>query len=378
MNESIKQQGLKCAHGIAEWLCSVQYPHLDYHTSAGSFSAIIRPDGTEGIATNWMMAFAGMGLLSAFKAFNCSRYESAALRMGNYLKSLQIFNPFQPEHYGAIRELTPQTPWCYTRDALSVAWSFLEFYRHTGEKEYLERAKLWGEWFLAHGLDEDGWPYWGHQFSPYFEGREVQMSNNLQGSFQGGCLNFLYQMNKVTGDKKWTGDVFIRMSDFFVNYIQQDSGFFSHIERKTKKPPISDPQHGLHKANDDLGTLGLLCAYKVTGNKKYLTAIEKFMNAVFVGQREDGGFEDSVACIPVVLNTIHEAGNLIHVSTMQPQAIEQALMQLFDRQSDGNDIPRMRGGIIETSDGYVCARSSNYALILLLKMFTNSKNYLCI
>ena len=168
------------------------------------------------------------------------------------------------------------------------------------------------------------------------------------------------------------------MADFFIDHIQQGSGFFSHIQRDTKKPPTSDPQHGLHRANDDLGTLGLLCAHKITGDKRYLSAIEKFMNAVFTDQQEDGGFEDSVACIPVVINTIFEASDKIEVAAMQPQAIESALARLFASQSDGSSIPRMRGGLVEISEGVVCSRSGSYALIMLLKLFGNSKDYLCV
>ncbi len=377
-SQALKQPALECARGIADWLCMVQSPHLDDNAAAGSFPTLITGGGAEAPAPNWNMAFGSMGLLAAAKAFNEPRYEAAAFHMINYLKTLQIFDPFHPEHYGAIRERTPQTPWCYTRDALSTAWAFLEFYRHTGDEEYMERARLWGEWFIAHGMDEDGWPYWGHQFEPWFEGHVMDMNNNLQGSFQGGSLNFLYQIGRETGDKKWTGEVFINMADHFIKYNQQENGWFSHVERDTKQPPPADPQAGLHHVNDDFGTLGLLCAYEITADKRYLTAIEKFLNAVFRGQQEDGGFEDSVAGIPVVLNTVYEAGDRINITEMKDDSVDRALRHLCSRQAGGSTVPRMRGGLIETSDGHVRARSSCYSLIVLLKLFADIDDFLTV
>jgi hypothetical protein len=202
------------------------------------------------------------------------------------------------------------------------------------------------------------------------------MLEHVQGCFQGGCLNFLYHLAQETGDQKWVGPVFSGIADHFIRYIQQPSGHFATIERATKLPPPADPQSGLHRVNDDLGTLGLLCAYRVTGDRRYLESIERFLNAVFRDQRADGFFEDSVASIPVVLNILHEVGDLVSLPDMAPDAVPRALRALYSRQSDGNRNPHMRGGMIETLEPFVCARSSGYALIALLKMFADIPDYL--
>lgn len=375
LSDDLKARGLECARGIAEWMCQVQRPWLDSHPGAGSIPFGIDHRGMEGEVCNWSMAFSAMGLLSASRAFAEPRYERAALRLGEYLKSLQILDPFHPEQHGAIREMTPLTPWCYTRDALSAAWGFIELHRHTGEAEYLERARLWGEWFLAKGCDAEGWPLWGHQFGPWMDGGP-QMRNDLQGSFQGGSLNFLYQLGKATGDGKWTGPFFANLADHFVRHIQQPSGFFCSVDRATKKPPEKDPQGGLHRANDDLGTLGLLCAHRATGKPEYLAAVNRFLDAVFAAQREDGHFEPSCACIPVVLNTLHEGAGLVRASTARPGAVEAALAALYARQNDGSIQPRQRGGINESGDRKIWLRSTAYSLIVLLKLFAGQGQYL--
>lgn len=375
IHEELKKRGLACARGIADWIVSIQQSWLDGNPAAGSISFEISNRGDESCAPQWNHAFATMGLLSSYKMFGDKQYERSALRMAGYLKTLQILDPFDRNSYGAIREFTPQTPWCYTRDALSAAWAFVELYRHTREEEYLERARLWGEWFLKNGLDDEGWPWWGMQFGPYMD-RTPQMRNDVQGSFHGGSLNFFYHLAEATGDGKWTGEFFVRMADHFIAHIQQDDGFFRSIDRKTHTFE-GDPQCGLHRANDDLGTLGLLCAYAVTKDARYLTAIRRFLDAVFRGQREDGHFEQSCAGIPVVLNTIHEGGKALErLDGISESAIRRALDALFSRQSQGGINPRMKGGLLENKEDLVEMRSSCYALIVLLKLCGQQKDYL--
>jgi len=389
MTPQQQRAGLECSQKIADWLCLVQQPLFDGFPPAGYFPFQVLPDGQECPANNWNYAFASMGLLGAFKTFKDPRYETAALAMGRYMKSLQILDPFHGEHHGAIREVTPYTTWCYTRDSLSTAWGFIELYRYTHDSEYLERARLWGEWFLRKGCDEDGWPWWGHELEAPADKTlpGPQMCPQIHGSFQGGSLNFLYQLAKETGDQKWIGSPFRRIADRFVEHIQQPSGFYASIERATRKPPADDPQGGLHRANDDLGSLGLLCAYKVTRNPAYLASIEKYLTAVFAGQLADGRFEESVACIPVVLNILHEGSGIIRQPIVNPAVIDQALAALLDAQSDGRFNPRMCGGILEYGATHktkpqsggksgVVVRSSCYALIVLQKLATGAGDYL--
>lgn len=374
-NTHMMRKGLICAKQIADWIVSVQQPWNDGNPAAGSIPFEVDHRGDESCAPQWNHAFAIMGLLSSYKEFGETQYEKAALRIAGYLNTLQILDPFDRGAYGGIREFTPQTPWCYVRDALSAAWAFVELYRHTRKEEYLERAKLWGKWFLTNGLDDEGWPWWGCQFGPYTD-RAPQMRNDVQGCFHGGSLNFLYQLAEATGDTTWTGEMFVRMADHFIAHIQQDDGFFRSIDRISHKC-MADPQRGLHRSNDDWGTLGLLCAYDVTKDGRYLIAIQRFLDAVFRGQREDGHFEQSCAGIPVVLNTVHEGRTHLQRSeVITENAMRRALEALMSRQSSGEVNPRMKGGLLENKDDTVEMRSSCYALIVLLKLCGQQKDYL--
>jgi hypothetical protein len=60
-------------------------------------------------------------------------------------------------------------------------------------------ARAIADWLCRCGLDEEGYPLWGVQFEPYFREPGPQMCNHIQGSFQGGCLNVLWQLGQATG-----------------------------------------------------------------------------------------------------------------------------------------------------------------------------------
>ena len=373
------EAGLECARGIADWLYNIQSPHLENNASAGSYPWMVGIDGIEYPANNWNVAFGSLGLMAAYDVFGDEKYKIAALQMAGFNKSLQIFDPFKPEHYGAFREISPQTPWCYTRDALSVAWSFILLAGKTQDRELLERSRLWGEWFFRQGLDEEGWPRWGLNFEAFFSGSKIHMYNDILGSFQGGGLNYLYQMYKITGNTRWIGKEYVNIAEMLIKYIQQPDGLFQSVERQTKKPLELDVQGNLHRANDDFCSLGLLTAFKMTGNRTYLDAVKKFLRAVFERQQEDGSFDHFHASIPVVLNTVYEAELLTDIPGIPDWAVDRALERLLSLQSDGQVNRRMAGGIIEEQDGnYVGARASCYALMFLLKVSGGAKDYLAV
>lgn len=380
LNNEQKKQVLKTAKGIADWYVNNQFPRLEHEPRAGALPFAIYSYGNTVFGTNWSMAFAMMGLMSASEVFEDKVYKKSALSVAEYLKTLQIFDPFNKKHYGSIRELTPQTPWCYTRDALSTAWSFIDLYRFTNDSEYLTRAELWGEWYLKEGRDEDDWNWWAVEFGPAFETTTSDIRNDMQGSFQGGSLNYIYHMYKETKNEKWA-KALTKMADYLITYIQQDNGLFASIERITRKPPKDDPIHGLHRTNDDLATLGLLCTYEITKNTKYIDAIKKYLNAIFDGQKENGSFDTTIASIPVVLNVIFEMDKLNISSGIPEEKQQKALNKLLNSQSTGSFNAQMRGALYEWPDldiKDVCTRSSAYALIYLLKLYSNKSTFLSI
>ncbi len=378
-SDSLKKQGLEVARGIADWICNVQSPWVEGSSSPGCLPFSVDAFDNRVSAPSWNYSFASMGLVAAFKYFGEKRYKTAALRLGGVLKTFQILDPFHRRHYGAIRENSPLCPWCYTRDAISGAWGVLDLFRFTGDEEYLERAKLFGKWLVEMGLDEEGYPWFGVQLEPKFEPDSPEhIQNDIQGNFQGGSLNFFYQMYKVTRDETWV-EYMKPIADIFTDYIQQPSGYFVSVFRNSKIPvKPDDPYAQLHRGNDDLGTLGLLCMYQVSKDEKYLNAVKKFLNAVWAAQRPDGLFEDSLAASPVILNATLQAGDLMEIKSFTQAKFESALMGIFGATSSGNLNPLMKGALIEkASNPYeVTMRANCYALIFLLKLFGGVKEYL--
>lgn len=372
-----REKALDFCQKIANWILACQRIEHQAVPETGTYYFDVDVDNTPYYAPNWSLAFCIMGLLGMHKETNDEKYRNAALRMARYLKTLQIFDPFHKEDYGAFREYSAQTPWCYTRDALSAAWGMVELYRETNEQEYLDRALLWYDWFQRRGMDEYGWPLWGRQFDPAFaENGAITLHNELHGCFHGGSLNFFYQLAKTTGNDEHAGAFYINIADRFINEIQQEDGFFRTTLASTGKVRPDDPQGGLHRGNDDLGTLGLLGVYRRTGDKKYLAAIEKFLTAAFGKQQEDGSFETYCAANPVILNILFETNGLLENFKLPQGAAGRLLDNLFSRQVEEPENPLRHGGIREYNDGHVCARSACYSLIVLLKVFGKGNQFL--
>ena len=374
----LKEKALSIAGNLADWLLACQMPENHFFAESGTFYCSCGPDGKTFRAANWNLAFAIMGLLSAYHHFGEAKYRTGAERMARYLKSLQIFTPFHPEYYGCFREMSPQTPWCYVRDTVSAAWAMLELYRETADPEYLERAMLWYKWFRQYGMDRNGWPLWRVQFEKAFDGPEnaIRIHNGLHGCFHGGSLNFFYQMYRQTGNEDFVGDFYRNIADKFVSEIQQADGFFRSVEALTGKVPDADPQQNLHRGNDDLGTLGLAGAFRVTGKEAYRESLLKFFRAVFARQGADGGVEASCAPDPVILNAVFETQDILNGWAPPQNALRNLLRHLFFRQVLNSENPLRNGSFDESGDGWVCARSACYALIVLLKIFGNGKKYL--
>ncbi|MBQ6472147.1 MAG: hypothetical protein IJJ33_09200 [Victivallales bacterium] len=343
---SLRERGLESARRLADWLVASQCPNEQNDPTAGTYYWCVEETGKAYYANNWNLAFAVMGLLAAEHEFGGGIYQETAFRFARFLKSLQIFSPFLPQHYGAFREMTPQTSWCYVRDALSVAWSMLVLYQETGDEEYLQRAKLWYEWFRKEGLNEWGWPKWGVEFEPFFGNAEKRIFNEINGCFHGGSLNFFYQLHKVTGNLACVGDFYRRMIEILLTQIQQEDGFFRSVVAATGKVPENDPQNGLHRGNDDLSTLGLAGAYRLTGDPRCLHAIGRFFSAVFARQGSDGGVEASVAANAVILNALYETREL-HPQFAKPANGAAALLDNLLRRQVTSSNPLLDGGLDE-------------------------------
>jgi uncharacterized protein YyaL (SSP411 family) len=377
-----KQALSDCARKAANWLVSnqVQYTHgqgwSDGNCGNFTWTVNLHP-GEKLLAPEWAASFSLMACASAYKVFGDEKYLSAVKNAAVYLKSLQLFSPFLKKHFGAIREYTPATSWCYVRDAVSAAWCYIALYRLFNEQEYLERARLFMEWLCREGMDRDGFPYWGVELDKNgFNFFAPKMNPHLQGTFHGGSLNFFYQLYQATGNKDYIGNRFVNLADLVVERIQQPDGSFATYDTRAGAPVARDPQGGLHAANDDFNTIGLLCAHRITNDKRYMEAVEKFIEYAVPLFSRDAGFGPQRASLPVVANLLMEyekyQNKQGYFSTLIEQIFE--LLLKVQCQSDNKDL---NGAFIEVAGkDFVCARTTQYAVIAILKYLGENDRYL--
>ncbi|MBL8027097.1 MAG: hypothetical protein JNL74_11835, partial [Fibrobacteres bacterium] len=116
---SNKDKYKKAALKAADWFVNNQIVEKkpNWDANNGRFPYHIHlPSGYVTMGLNWTMGRAVMVLLSAFKATKNKRYLESAARAIAYNKTLQVMDSRDP-NFGAIHEETPQSPYCYPRDA---------------------------------------------------------------------------------------------------------------------------------------------------------------------------------------------------------------------------------------------------------------------
>ena len=64
--------------------------------------------------------------------------------------------------FGALREINQLSTYIFPRDGATAGLGgYLALYRVTGDKDYLERAELFADWFLRNAINPTTqWPYW--------------------------------------------------------------------------------------------------------------------------------------------------------------------------------------------------------------------------
>ena len=230
------------------------------------------PDRSWRGSTCWTTATGIMALSSLYERTGFPRYKEALTRAALYLKSLQILDFRNQLLYGALAEHTPLSDFSFPRDGVTGGLGgYLALYRLTGDKEYLERAELFGNWFLRAGINpQTQWPY----YTVRFDGRHIGPSDSKASymeAWQAGSGLYFYQLYKVTGKR-----------------IYFDKGVVPFAEGLVGKSPEMGLLRRAKENNDDFATITLLCAYRELGDKRYWDAAIQRLTWLMDSQREDG------------------------------------------------------------------------------------------
>lgn len=279
---------------LADWFVRNQVRTLNKtgDANSGRFAEFteVRPRiATGDWSTNWTTGMTVVSLVMMYERTKDKRYLESALSAGRYLASMQVFDARTPRSCGMIREATPQTTMAHPRDALSAAWGMLHLYRATGDKEWLERTKIFAEWFGKYAVKK-GYPAW----TVYTDGSEPYWQ---QGSFHGGSPLYFFDLYKITGNVKWK-KLGLTICDAWIRLFPRKDGSISiEFDPKTGRDrtfKVKDVPHTnwqyMHRFNDDFTALALMRAWKLTKNGKYVLAVRRYLDWVLTQMRPDGTF----------------------------------------------------------------------------------------
>jgi len=219
----------------------------------------------------WGQAIAIMDLYDLALRFpgERSRFLGAAKLGAGYLASLQVTDFRLPKSIGGFREHSPQAVESYPRDAVTGGFGLCRLFKETKDEEWLERAKLFADWWIKYGTDKKGWPYitfdlkneFGHNRAMAVAGEEAG-AEFIKGDWQAGSAIFFYQLFKLTKDSRYIEKGFDPLIKGLIRIYEENRG-----------KPVVDGFHGevpISFGNDDFALAALICAYRLKKEKRLL------------------------------------------------------------------------------------------------------------
>lgn len=322
---------------------------------------------------NWMTGCMLNALLALWKRTGDGRYLHAAEMAGRYIVSLQVMDR-DDRHFGAIREITPQSLEFAPRDSSSGAWGLVWLAEATKNDLYLQRARLYGDWLVEKGMYR-GWPLFACYLDPSLE------TFYSRGSFQSGSGLFLYDLFMLTGDPKYIERGLEPIARIYRDDFVLESGELV-LERDPFTNEITCPKEGdstvyHHRFNDDFGSAMLIAASRLLNDPSYLDAAVRFTRNAVSHQDLDGGFGGGAIppAVPVVGMLCLDLGEILGDEPLKQAAARCLSKQLATQFLDTGDakIDGAFQGMYEGEDtnpkGHRCMnmRTTAYALQFLLK-----------
>jgi rhamnogalacturonyl hydrolase YesR len=322
-------------------------------------------------STNWISGMTIYGLALLYDYFKEERYFEAGFNGSFYLCALQ--NTIDPEEdaYGAFNERTTVNRWLACRDGLSAAWGLLRLFHSNGKKEFLRRAEIFAEWHMEHAM-RDNFPIAYYMFDSKASG-----VYDFVASCQGGSALFFWDLYELTGKESYR-ETMLKIVDLYMEYFFNEDGSLD---------VIYDPQTGkrgnkesnlawsdMHKFNDDFGALGILSAYNLTGDQKYLNFTVKYLEWVMDQQQDDGSFGKYGHAVSSCVAALNLAN--IHLITGREDfknATHKALKHLEQNVVNAPGDPVIDGAVLgmevcDVSDDMISLRVTMYTMYVYLLM----------
>jgi len=338
--------------------------------------------GVLGITGNWLVGSLCMSLCALYKRTGDEKYKQAAEYAGRYIMSLQVMDPREKRYYGALREITPQSIEFAPRDATTAAWALVWLYKTTGNPLYLDRAILFGQWHIDHGMHE-GWPLYAVYMDPQLD------DFYAQGSFQSGTGLFFYDLFTASGDARFIEKGFRPIAQHYRDHFFYDDGCLI-LERDpftdkitSEEPPDLQSDKSMHLYNDDFGAAMLQRASDFFQDESFRDKARLYALWLAQTQDENGGFFGGAfpSGVPVSLMYFDELGRHYNDQALL-DARDKALGKLLNMQYLSTGDPLLDGAFQGAFEAYTDAqqiegetvvhmRTTGYALMALLKLESN-------
>ena len=368
---------LAAAEKTAKWFLLNQ-PQSRLNANRGRF--LVQHDAAQEdpeelpYSTSWDTGCSLCGLLALWKRTGKKEYLEAAEKAGHYIMSLQVLDTREKQFYGAFREVTPQSMEFCPRDATSAAWSLIYLAEATGDKEYLNRARIFGDWMLEYGMFE-GWPRW----AVLMDGQDHFYA---KGSFQSGVAAFFHDLFMATRELRYIERGMRPIAQQYRDEFFHEDGrivlgkeIFSNQEREYQiAGKDKSIEFEMHYYNDDFGNISLMRAAELFGEESYRERAYKWAKFLMAHQDKDGNFAKGTipSAVPQALIYYHDLGEYYKDKEMLA-ARDFTLKKLLDMQFDAPDDKRLDGAFPHEalgrkghSDKFCGLRCTMYALTALL------------
>ncbi|MFH1707012.1 MAG: hypothetical protein ABIF71_03730 [Planctomycetota bacterium] len=241
----------------------------------------------------WAQSQAIMNLMDLGERTGNWKFRNAALGGIRYLESLQCLDFRYPEVQGAFWEHIPNDTISLVRDAATGCFAFNYLYAHTGKAEYLERARMFCDWYMKYGCKKENcWPWMYFDFvkrhgyndeaadDPGIEKKDVKKS--VDGDWQaGGGLALLYT-GLQSGDAKYIEEGFKPMMDKVYRLYQQYGD-----------DPAQAGWHGetpITYGNDDFVFIAMAGALRHCKDERFLDILKKRVKIYLGWMADDGSY----------------------------------------------------------------------------------------
>ena len=274
---TLKQQASRSLNLAADWAVRNQirdaWPAWNANKGRFPYHVIIDPrkraQAPQMWSTCWKTARTAQGLYSAARVTGEPSHLDAANRAMEYVATLQVFEPGYEDFRGSFREDSPQGPHVAARDGIEAVQGFIAGYLATKNERYLRRA-IEGAGFLLRAIDNDWWPF---AIAWPLEGRVKHADYFF---FYAGALVFA-QLYGITGHKPYLTRGCIPWADKILReHVRPDGALGVPQPAENTHHLVNQGQLAGVYVNDDGVGEALLCAYAVTGKRKYLDAAVGF------------------------------------------------------------------------------------------------------